>query len=619
MAAQKKRKTKPKRKIGKISTPHHRLTPMTWGSVALRDLLHSSLGLRRAACCGAGSRRKKKKTVFRKIAKFHALFTGVVLASYLAVGFWLGPGALKQDIEGKVAGASTFLSLHITGPPGKPDVTNTAGCNGNNPYIIISWEATTDTDSYDVYRDGALLVSGITNMHYNDENVVSGTTYDYYVVANGPLGSTQSDTISKAAPGGCYVPSPEITSIGNIDPAAYDEVPEINERDPVISGIAGMPYAKVQIEIYSESLISSLITADENGYWEWKVPKELDYGLHTLYVTVIDPGDDSNFKTTRQDFIITGGVAPPPPPPPENVVCRIMTLDKIDLTNFRCLPVTKKKKPVFSGTVNVSNARIQAEISTSSAKRKVISSFSANENGYWSWGVRGQLKKGTKNIYVKATDPNDASRFATCSLRFKIGKAYSRKKMKKCAGAVAYRTLFVPPGYKFSKSLALQFSNSEKSVFTGDTIEFEADFKDAFPSGTSEQKINFQLVDSKNNTVYQVEKNKSPDKNGKISESIKVPLYAGSGRYKVIAQTAKGDELVTVEKDIAVKEKPVIELSSNWSLTHAELLSSLGWIAIVLTTALLIFFGLLVFEYHLSQYAVFQVTEGELKKDGYID
>jgi len=478
MPARKKRKTRPKRKVGKTS------------------------------------RRKRKKSALKKIAKWHSLLTIAVLILYLALGFWLGPGALQKDFKGKVAGATTVLSLHIAGPPGKPVVTTSTGYENGWPYILLSWPSTSDTDSYGVYRNGVLLVSGLTHNPYQDMSVTPGTTYSYYVVANGPLGSTQSDTVSATAPSD----------------------------------------------------------------------------------------------------------VPPPPPPPENVVCRITTLDKIDLTNFRCLPITKKKRPVFSGTTNVSNARIQAEISTPSAKRKVISSFLANENGYWSWGVQGQLKKGTKIIYVKATDPNDSSRFGTCSLRFKVSnKGYSKKKMKKCTGAVAYQTLFVPPSYKFSKPLNLQFKNYEKPFFSGDNIEFETDFKDAFPVGTSEQKISFQLVDFKNNTIYQEEKNKLSDKEGKIAESLKIPLYVSSGQYKIIAQIMKGDEVVTAERDLAVEEKPFIQFSSNWRLTYAELFSNLGWAVVILTALLLAFFGLLAFEYHLSQYAVIQVTEKELKKEGYID
>jgi hypothetical protein len=489
MAIRKKRKTRPKIKIGKKSRP------------------------------------KKKKSALKKIAKWHLLLTIAFLGLYLALGFWLGPGALKQDIKGKVAGASTVLSLHIAGPPGKPDVKTTPGCQGSDQYIHLHWDATNDTDNYDIYRDGALLVSGVTNTHYRDESVTLGKNYGYYIIANGSLGNTQSDTVTETAPNECYVPPPT------------------------------------------------------------------------------PPTPPS----------------PPPPPPPEDLVCRIMTLNNIDLTNFRCLPKAKKKMPVFSGTTNASNAKMLAEISSRTGKKKILSSFTANENGYWSWAVRGKLKKTTYIISVRSTDPNDANRYGTCALRFKVSKNYSKKQMKKCTVAAAYHTLSVPPSYKFSSQPNLEVKNKEKYVFSGDNIEFETDFKDAFPIGALEQKVNFQLVDSKNNTIYQVEKNILSDKYGKITESVKVPLYASSGRYKVIAQIMKGDEVVTAEKDFAVKERPVIELSSNLSLTHAQLLSSLGWIAMALATVLLIFFGLLVFEYHLSKYAVLQVTEGELKKDDYID
>src|SRR4030042_3539138 len=89
---------------------------------------------------GKKSRPKRKKSALRKITRWHLLLTIAVLALYLGLGFWLGPGALKQDIEGKVAGVSSpVLSLHIAGPPGKPVGTATPGCDSWGPYIHLSW------------------------------------------------------------------------------------------------------------------------------------------------------------------------------------------------------------------------------------------------------------------------------------------------------------------------------------------------------------------------------------------------------------------------------------------------------------------------------------------------
>lgn len=232
----------------------------------------------------------------------------------------------------------------------------------------------------------------------------------------------------------------------------------------------------------------------------------------------------------------------------------------------------------------------------------------------------GKIKKTTHIISVKSADLNDTGRSGTCSLRFKVSKkAYSKKQMRKCTRAAAYQAQFVSPSYKFSKPTSLQFKNYKEFVFAGDSIQIEADFKNAFSNGIPEQKINFQLADSKGNTVYKAEDNGQLNKNGKIVKSFKIPLYTNTGQYKIIAQVEQDEEVVTAERDLTVKEKPFVRLSSNRSLTYADFFSSLGWAVVILMVILLVFFGLLGFEYKFSQYAALRVTESELKKDGYID
>lgn len=250
-------------------------------------------------------KRKRKKSVLRKITRWHLLLTIAVLVLYLALGFWLGPGALQNDIKGKVAGATTFLSVHIMGPPGKPVVTATPGCDSSSPYIQLSWDATNDTDNYDINRDSAPLITGIASVSYKDTNVSANTTYTYDVVANGPLGNTASDAVS-ATTGDCYVPPPEptnkIITIENIDLTTYKKIPKIEKRTPTFTGTTNIAYALIRAKLYTGPLIIASTTANENSYWTWKVPKKLDYGLHTLYVTAIDPSDSSRYKTDQAVF-----------------------------------------------------------------------------------------------------------------------------------------------------------------------------------------------------------------------------------------------------------------------------------------------------------------------------
>jgi len=334
MAVRKKRKKGAKRKIGKIS------------------------------------RRKRKKSLLRKIAKFHVLFTGLVLMLYLAVGFWLGPGALKQDIEGKVAGATTFLSVHIMGPPGKPVVTATPGCDSSSPYVQLGWEATDDTDNYDINRDSAPLITGITATSYKDTNVSANTTYSYGVIANGPLGNTASDAVN-ATTGDCYVPPPEptneIITIENIDLTTYKKIPKIKKRTPTFTGTTNIAYALIRTELYTGPLIIASTTANENGYWSWKVPEKLDYGLHTLYVTAIDPNDNSRYKTIQQDFRVVkkeeeeeeeeAAPAPVSPVVPSPAGPKPGPSEKIAPFSLK-LEVENKNKVVYMGSNLVTNLSI---------------------------------------------------------------------------------------------------------------------------------------------------------------------------------------------------------------------------------------------------------------------
>jgi hypothetical protein len=254
------------------------------------------------------ARSRKKKRILKKIVKYQAFLAGVFLAMYLAIGFWLGPGAIKQDVQGKVAGASTVLSIHIAGPPVKPVVTATPGCDSESPYVQLSWDETNDTDNYDIDRDSASLITGITSTSYNDTSVATETTYTYQVTANGPLGNTTSDEVS-ATTGDCYVPpvpaACSIVTMGDTDLTGYSGIPETTDRTPTFTGTTNIPFANMRFEIFSGPLLIGTSTANLNGYWSFTVPQKLDHGLHTIYVTATDPADSTRYSTTSQNFRVS--------------------------------------------------------------------------------------------------------------------------------------------------------------------------------------------------------------------------------------------------------------------------------------------------------------------------
>jgi len=77
--------------------------------------------------------------------------------------------------------------------------------NAGNAQVVLNWEApdphvhSAYLVGYNVYRDGVVIVSGVTDTNYTDEGLTNGTIYIYYVVAvyTSPVGvSEPTETVS---------------------------------------------------------------------------------------------------------------------------------------------------------------------------------------------------------------------------------------------------------------------------------------------------------------------------------------------------------------------------------------------------------------------------------------
>ena len=83
--------------------------------------------------------------------------------------------ALKSDLN---------LTCATTPAPGAFTLTVTPECNTTTSRIALSWTASANATSYDIYKNGALWDSNITTTTYtNTSGVVAGTTYTYSVKA----------------------------------------------------------------------------------------------------------------------------------------------------------------------------------------------------------------------------------------------------------------------------------------------------------------------------------------------------------------------------------------------------------------------------------------------------
>jgi hypothetical protein len=252
------------------------------------------------------SKHHKRKKFLKLAAKIHSAATIFILLSYLSIGIFGGPEYLLKDVKNKyeAAAATTALSVRLVGPPGKPAVIAVPSCSSTNPIVTLNWNATSDTTDYDVYRNGNILISGITGTSFADSSVQASTTYVYYIVANGPQGNTQSDLVSVTT-GACFLlPNVQIITIDNTSLSSFSGTPEISTRTPNFSGTTNIQNAIIDIQIYSGPVVSATTNASINGYWSWTSPIELDYGSQTIYITATDPNDISQSAQTSLNFTI---------------------------------------------------------------------------------------------------------------------------------------------------------------------------------------------------------------------------------------------------------------------------------------------------------------------------
>ncbi|NHM01439.1 N-acetylmuramoyl-L-alanine amidase [Flavobacterium difficile] len=107
-------------------------------------------------------------------------------------------------------GTLTVIASNCNPIPGAFTITVTPECSGTGtPRNKLTWTASANATSYNVYRNGVLYASSLTGTTYTNTAVTSGTTYSYYVVAknatttqtNNSNGTQTVVALNCAAPG----------------------------------------------------------------------------------------------------------------------------------------------------------------------------------------------------------------------------------------------------------------------------------------------------------------------------------------------------------------------------------------------------------------------------------
>lgn len=452
----------------------------------------------------------------RRLFKIHTWLLVISFGLYFTFAF-LDPGFFSYDLRQKfraLADETIAITATVLGPPVQPIVSAVAECDEDTDTLSVrlDWADDENTSTFDIDRDSLPLVSGLVASEYRDLNVSLGTTYEYIVVANGPMGpgSATSLPVTATTANSCgnlaADPTVNVISFNGENAENASETFETTDRTPLFTGVTNIPSAIVQIVLQSDPVYTATVFANVNGYWEWSVPASLSFGSHTLTVTATDPNDSSRTSTDIFTF---------------NVVKR-------------------------SGN-------------TTSEKRK-------------------------RDTAVPVTE--------------EIQKLLETK-----------------PFLDFSLSL----KNKDGVVAQGDELitAIEILSVDSKHNDTN-VLVKYNVLDKEKKLVFFQTKETFIHAGRSIEERIAIPLYMQAEEYSLAVEFLFSDMTVSKVVSFRITELPLFKLSTGETITYADFVRNLGWLALLILIILLIWIFLFLREFALYLHGQGHITEQQLRNAGFI-
>lgn len=130
--------------------------------------------------------------IYRNGSLYASDVTGTqFLNTFVTVGTAYTYSMIAKNSIGTLANSNgTVSATAIMCAPGSFTATATPTCSGTSSAINLTWTASTNATSYDIYRNGNLYASDITGTSFlNTYLITAGTTYTYYIKAKNSAGT----------------------------------------------------------------------------------------------------------------------------------------------------------------------------------------------------------------------------------------------------------------------------------------------------------------------------------------------------------------------------------------------------------------------------------------------
>lgn len=220
------------------------------------------------------------------------------------------PEFLLHDLQSKAKAAENTITITavVLSPPVIPIVTVNQTCENETFFVTINWPPDINSQSFNIYRNGQILITGLTNHSYIDTRAANGQTYVYTVQAIGAMGPGLAesapvtlDTMPVCASNPDTV-TVAITTFDNKNRSQFTQTPSTSVLNPSFSGITNTPNAIISLQI--ANVVSAQTVANSNGYWNWQVPTNMSPGTYTLTLISTNPTDPSKTAQTSLTFTI---------------------------------------------------------------------------------------------------------------------------------------------------------------------------------------------------------------------------------------------------------------------------------------------------------------------------
>lgn len=130
--------------------------------------------------------------IYRNGSLYAADVTGTqFLNTFVTVGSTYTYSMLAKNSIGTVGNSNGTLSATaIMCAPGTFTATTTPTCSGTTSAVTVTWTASANATTYDIYRNGNLYASDVTGTSFINTYLISaGTSYTYYVKAKNSMGT----------------------------------------------------------------------------------------------------------------------------------------------------------------------------------------------------------------------------------------------------------------------------------------------------------------------------------------------------------------------------------------------------------------------------------------------